>query len=71
VQVTAGPSTFASPGIPYEIDGPYTVTGRTAGGTAAFDKAEIDGSVLPVTPFTPPRQARNALPLDQLIITFP
>ena len=71
VQVTSGPSTFASAGVPYEIDGPYTVTGRTAGGTAAFDRAETDGSVLPVAPFAPPRLVRNAMPLDQLIVSFP
>ena len=39
-------------------------------GTEAFDKAEADGTPLPVTPLAPARLARKALPLDQLEISF-
>ena len=65
----AGPSPVGSQRVPYAIDRYTAPTGRTAG-TAAFDKAEADGVVLPVTPFSPPRQVRNALPLDQLVVDF-
>ncbi len=68
VHVTRGPSPIASEGVPYGIDS-FTVTGRTPG-TAAFDRAEGEGVVLPVTPFTPPLTPRRAMPLDQLIIDF-
>lgn len=59
---------LAANGLPYELDR-YTVTGRTAG-TEAFDRAESDGVVLPVTRFSPPRLVRNGLPLDQLVMDF-
>ena len=65
----AGPSSFASNGLPYEIDS-FQVTGQTPG-TAAFDEAEADGTPLAITPDSPPRTVKNALPLDQLIIAFP
>jgi hypothetical protein len=68
-QVMDGPSSFTSNGLPYEIDS-FQVTGQTPG-TAAFDKAEADGTPLAVTPESPPRTVKNALPLDQLIIAFP
>ena len=68
-QVTAGPSSMASNGLPYEIRD-FQITGKVPG-TAAFDKSETDGSPLPVTPITPPRSIKNALPLDQYIISFP
>ena len=66
--VMDGPSPLASNGLPYAIDA-FTVTGST-GGTAAFDKAEAEGAPLAITPVTPPRAVRNALPLDQLEIRF-
>ena len=69
LHVTAGPSPIGSNGLPYAIDG-YIFTGASAG-TEAFDEAEANGTVLPVTPFAPPRQIRNALPLDQLVVSFP
>jgi hypothetical protein len=69
LHVTAGPSAIGSNGLPYAIDS-YALTGATAG-TEAFDEAEANGTVLPVTPFSPPRQVRNALPLDQLVVDFP
>jgi hypothetical protein len=62
------PSPLASNGVPYAIDA-FQVVGTTAG-TEAFDKAEADGSPLLITPLTPPRMVRNALPLDQLEISF-
>jgi hypothetical protein len=67
-QVTAGPSSMASNGLPYEIRD-FQITGKVPG-TAAFDKSETDGSPLPVTQITPPRSVTNALPLDQYIISF-
>ena len=66
--VMDSPSPLASNGLPYAIDA-FTVTGTT-GGTAAFDKAEAEGSSLAITPVAPPRAVRNALPLDQLEIRF-
>jgi hypothetical protein len=62
------PSPLASNGLPYEIDR-FQLTGATPG-TAAFDEAESKGSPIPFTPFSPPHDVKDALPLDQLIITF-
>jgi hypothetical protein len=67
-QVTAGPSSMASNGLPYEIKN-FQITGKVPG-TAAFDKSETDGSPLPVTQIVPPRSVTNALPLDQYIVSF-
>jgi len=67
-QVTAGPSSLTSDGLPYEID-KFQVIGKSLG-TEAFDKAEADGTPLAIAPITPPRAAKNALPLDQLEISF-
>jgi hypothetical protein len=47
-QISSAPSSLASNGLPYEID-TFQLTGKTAGGTDAFDRAESDGTVLPVT----------------------
>jgi murein DD-endopeptidase MepM/ murein hydrolase activator NlpD len=66
--VMDGPSPLAANGLPYAID-VFTVTGTT-GGTAAFDKAEADGTPLVIAPIMPPRAVKNALPLDQLEIRF-
>jgi Peptidase family M23 len=68
-QVTEGPSSMSSNGLPYEIN-EFQITGKT-GGTAAFDKAESDGTPLAVTPVEPPQPVKRAMPLDQLIISFP
>ena len=62
------PSPLASNGLPYAIDA-FQVTGSTKG-TQAFDKAEADGTPLAISPVIPPRVVRNALPLDQLEISF-
>jgi hypothetical protein len=67
-QVTNGPLTAASNGLPYEINS-FRITAISPG-TAAFDKAEADGTPLEVTPVSPPQHVTNALPLDQLIISF-
>jgi len=67
VMSTATP--LASSGMPYEIDS-FRVTGATVGGTEAFDNAETKGTPLPMKPFSPPIVPHNAMPLDQLIITF-
>ena len=67
-QVTSGPSSMASNGLPYEIRD-IQMTGKVPG-TEAFDKSESDGSPLLVTPITPPQSVKDALPLDQYIISF-
>lgn len=67
-QVTDGPSSLSSNGLPYEIRD-FQVTGKTPG-TAAFDEAESNGTPLAVTPFSPSQTVRQAMPLDQLIISF-
>lgn len=67
--VMSTPIPLASNGLPYEID-TFRVTGATVGGTEAFDNAEAKGTPLPMEPFSPPLSPRNAMPLDQLIITF-
>ena len=66
--VMDSPSPLASNGLPYAIDA-FTVTGAT-GGTEAFDQAEADGVPIAITPMTPERAVKNALPLDQLEIRF-
>jgi hypothetical protein len=67
-QVNDRPSSLASNGLPYEIRD-FKVVGTTLG-TKAFDEAEEKGTPLAVTPITPAQQATDALPLDQLIISF-
>jgi hypothetical protein len=68
-QVTDGPSSLSSNGFPYEIS-EFQVTGETAGGTKAFDEAESNGTPLPIAPVVPPRAVKQAMPLDQLIVSF-
>ena len=67
-QVMSMPSSLASNGLPYAIDR-FEVTGRTHG-TPAFDAAEAAGTPLAITPISPAKLVRSALPLDQLEITF-
>jgi hypothetical protein len=62
------PSPLASNGLPYAIDA-FQVTGSTKG-TQAFDRAEADGTPLAIAPVIPARAVRDALPLDQLEISF-
>ena len=68
-QVTDGPTSLASNGLPYEIS-EFDVTGKTPG-TKAFDEAESNGTPLAVTPFNPPQAVKRSMPLDQLIVSFP
>ena len=68
-QVMDGPSSLASNGLPYAIKS-FEVTGKT-GGTEAFDQAEEKGTAVAITPVTTPQPTQNAMPLDQLIISFP
>ena len=65
-QVTGGPSSLASNGLPYEIRD-FQVTGKTPG-TKAFDEAEEKGVPVAVTAMG--QQVKGALPLDQLVISF-
>jgi hypothetical protein len=67
-QVMDRPSSLASNGLPYEITH-FEMTGKSPG-TEAFDKAESDGTPLPVTPISPPKKVSGAMPLDQTIISF-
>jgi Peptidase family M23 len=67
-QVMSTSLALASNGLPYGIDS-FRITGLSPG-TAAFDKAEADGTPLEVKPVSPPTHVTNALPLDQLIISF-
>jgi hypothetical protein len=66
--VMSGAMPLASNGLPYEIDD-FLVTASTPG-TAAFDEAEENGTPLATTPISPPRHAKNEMPLDQMIISF-
>jgi hypothetical protein len=68
-QLVDEPSSLASNGMPYEIDG-FQVTGQTPG-TEAFDHAEETGTPLAIAPVSPPQSVSNGLPLDQLVIAFP
>src|SRR5262249_1255043 len=66
--VMDSPSPLASNGLPYEID-QFEITGRTPG-TEAFDEAEAKGTPLEIiTQATD--QVHSALPLDQMIVSFP
>ena len=66
--VMDGASPLDSNGLPYEID-KYEVVGRSPS-TVAFDTAEERGTPLAVTPVTPAKPVRSALPLDQTIVRF-
>jgi len=68
-QVMSSPLSLASNGLPYEINS-FQITSISPG-TAAFDKAEGNGTPLAVKPVSPPNHITNSLPLDQLIISFP
>lgn len=67
-QLMDRPSSLGANGLPYEIKA-FRITAVTPG-TAAFDAAEANGTPLAVKPFAPPDHVTNALPLDQLIISF-
>jgi len=68
-QVMSEPSSLPSNGLPYAIDS-FQITARIPS-TEAFEEAEEKGT--PVTSHTTPatQNIHNALPLDQLVISFP
>jgi murein DD-endopeptidase MepM/ murein hydrolase activator NlpD len=67
--VMNGPLSLASNGLPYEIDS-FEVIGKNPGGTAAFDEAEAEGTPLKVDRFDPPKRVKDAIPLDQRVVSF-
>jgi hypothetical protein len=67
-QVMDAGSSLGSNGLPYEIR-EFQVTGKT-GGTKAFDEAEEKGTPLAITALSSLQDVKNAMPLDQLIISF-
>ena len=64
-----GPRSFASNGVPYEVDS-FSVTGRNTAGTDAFDKAEAEGTPLEVDAVDPAKRVTDAMPLDQTVVSF-
>jgi len=69
LHVMDGPSPLKSDGIPYVFER-FTLTAVDEAGTEDFDKAEATGSPLTLTPVSPNRVCRNALPLDLSVVTF-
>ena len=67
--VMSTPLSLASNGLPYEVDS-FEVTAKNPGGTAAFDKAEAEGTPLKVEPVEPPKRVTDAMPLDQVVVSF-
>jgi hypothetical protein len=67
--VMSGPQFAASNGLPYEVDS-FKVTGRNTAGTAAFDEAEAEGTPLKIKPTDPPERVTDAMPLDQVVVSF-
>ena len=63
------PSSLASNGLPYAIDS-FEVTAQIPG-TEVFDEAEANGSPIPHHTMPTTRHVEKALPLDQLILSFP
>ena len=64
-----GPRSFASNGVPYEVES-FSVTGRNTAGTAAFDKAEAEGTPLELDAVDPAKRVTDAMPLDQIVVSF-
>ncbi len=67
--VMSGPQSLASNGLPYEVDS-FEVTGRNTAGTAAFDEAEAEGTPLKIDPVDPAKTVTDAMPLDQIVVSF-
>ena len=67
--VMSGPQFAASNGLPYEVDS-FKVTGRNTAGTVAFDEAEAEGTPLKIDPADPPERVTDAMPLDQVEVSF-
>jgi murein DD-endopeptidase MepM/ murein hydrolase activator NlpD len=68
-QLMAEPSSLASNGLPYAIES-FEVTAQIPG-TEVFDEAEANGTPIPHHMMPTARHVEKALPLDQLIISFP
>lgn len=68
-QLMAEPSSLASNGLPYAIDS-FDVTAQIPG-TAVFDEAEAKGNAIPHHRMVETQHVKKALPLDQLILSFP
>ena len=66
--VMSGPQFAASNGLPYEVDS-FKVTGRNTAGTAAFDEAEAEGTPQDQAG-RPAREVTDAMPLDQVVVSF-
>ncbi len=69
LHVMDGPSALAANGIPYVFDA-FSVTAFNPLGTADFDRAEGTGVPMRLTPVTPPRQVRGAMPMDLTIVAW-
>jgi peptidase M23-like protein len=68
-QLMAEASSLASNGLPYAIDS-FEVTAQIPS-TEDFDEAEANGTPIPHHKMPTTRYIEKALPLDQLIISFP
>ena len=67
-QLMNRPLSLAANGLPYEINA-LQITAISPG-TKEFDEAEANGTPLAAKPVTPSDHVTNALPLDQMIISF-
>ena len=67
-QVTDGPSTFASNGLPYLLS--RFVARAQGASTAAFDRATVDGGPVARKPVAGSNALERVLPLDLLIVDF-
>jgi murein DD-endopeptidase MepM/ murein hydrolase activator NlpD len=68
IHLMDSPLPVASSGLPYTINS-FTLTGITVN-TAAFDKAEGEGTPLEYTKVDPPTTHTNQYPMDQSIVNF-
>jgi murein DD-endopeptidase MepM/ murein hydrolase activator NlpD len=68
-QVTDGPSTFLSDGVPYLL--PKFTANHAGASTKAFDKAIINGDPIETVPLPGPSEHAQELPLDLWIVDLP
>jgi murein DD-endopeptidase MepM/ murein hydrolase activator NlpD len=68
-QVTDGPSTLLSDGLPYLL--PKFHATRAGASTKAFDQAIIDGKPIATVPLAAPAEHEQELPLDLWIVDLP
>lgn len=68
-QVTDGPSTLLSDGLPYLL--PKFHATRAGASTKAFDQAIIDGKPIATVPLAGPADHEQELPLDLWIVDLP